>query len=111
MNQLRKEYANEGIPSTFETLKVFLDPSNGVPPPSCEAVAHQLQVSLGEVKTLIHRLRKKCAALLRQEVGRTVCDPAEIDQEIHALCEALVASEGRLGSKNGRQTHLLGLRN
>src|SRR6202035_4894249 len=36
--------------------------------------------------------------LLREEVGRTVCDPAEIDEEIHALCEALVASEGWLGS-------------
>jgi hypothetical protein len=32
-------------------------------------------------------------ALLREEVGRTVWDPAEI----HALCDALVASEGRLG--------------
>jgi len=26
-----------------------------------------------------------------------VSDPAEIDAEIHSLCEALVASEGRLG--------------
>jgi len=26
-----------------------------------------------------------------------VSDPAEIDGEIHALCEALIASEGRLG--------------
>jgi hypothetical protein len=24
-------------------------------------------------------------------------DPTEIDEEIHALCDALVASEGRLG--------------
>src|SRR6202795_379253 len=98
MDRLRQKYATEEKASTFKTLKVFLDPTNSLAPPSYEAVAHQLQVSLGEVKTLIHRLRKKCAALLRQEVGRTVCDPAEIDQEIHALCEALVASEGRLGS-------------
>jgi DNA-directed RNA polymerase specialized sigma24 family protein len=33
---------------------------------------------------------------LREEVGRTVSEPAEIDEEIHALCEALIASEGRL---------------
>ena len=26
-----------------------------------------------------------------------VSDPAEIDEEIHALCEAVIASEGRLG--------------
>ena len=48
-------------------------------------------------KTLIHRLRKCYTALLREEVGRTVSDPAEIDEEIHALCEALIATEGRLG--------------
>src|SRR6266403_1448540 len=98
MNQLRQEYATEGKASTFQTLKVFLDPINSIAPPSYEEVAHQLQVSMGEVKTLIHRLRKKYSALLREEVGRTVCDPAEIDEEIHALCEALVTSGGRLGS-------------
>ena len=34
--------------------------------------------------------------LVREEIGRTVTDPAEIDQEIHALCEALIAAEGRI---------------
>ena len=33
--------------------------------------------------------------LLREEVGRNVSDQAEIDGEIHALCEALIASEER----------------
>ncbi|MBV8969508.1 MAG: protein kinase, partial [Verrucomicrobia bacterium] len=99
MNQLRQEYATEGKASTFETLKVFLDPINSIGPPSYEEVANQLQVSMDGVKTLIHRLRKQYTALLREEVGRTVCDPAEIDEEIRALCEALVASEGRLGSR------------
>ena len=42
-------------------------------------------------------MRKQFATLLREEVARTVLDPAEIDAEIHSLCEALVASEGRLG--------------
>jgi RNA polymerase sigma-70 factor (ECF subfamily) len=97
MNQLRQDYTNQGKASTFETLKSFLDPINSVALPSYEAVADQLQISFGEIKTLIHRLRKQYTALLRAEVGRTVCDVAEIDEEIHALCEALVASEGSLG--------------
>ena len=59
--------------------------------------ANQLQVSTSGVKRLIHRLRKRYTALLREEVGLTVSDPAEIDEEFHALCDALVASEGRLG--------------
>jgi RNA polymerase sigma factor (sigma-70 family) len=96
LNRLRQEYATEGKTSTFEALKVFLDPVNGRAPPSYEEVANGLQVSTGGVKTLIHRLRKRYTALLREEVGRTVSDPAEIDEEIHALCEALIASEGRL---------------
>jgi len=62
-----------------------------------DEVANRLQVTTGAVKTLIHRLRKRYTALLREEVGRTVSDPAEIDEEIHVLCEALIASEGRLG--------------
>jgi hypothetical protein len=53
--------------------------------------------STGAFKTLIHRLRKRYTAQLREEVGRTVSDPAEIDEEIHALCKALITSEGRLG--------------
>jgi hypothetical protein len=33
------------------------------------------------------------AAILRQEIGCIVSDPADIDQEFHALCDALVAAE------------------
>ena len=28
--------------------------------------------------------------------SRTVCEPGEVDEEIHALCEAVIAPEGRL---------------
>ena len=96
LKKLRDEYATAGKASTFEALKAFLDPNNIVAPPSYDEVANRLKVSTGGVKTLIHRLRKRYTALLREEVGRTVSDPAEIDGEIHALCDALVASEGRL---------------
>jgi hypothetical protein len=39
----------------------------------------------------------KRTPLLREDAGRTVLDPAEIEEEIHALCDVLLASEGRLG--------------
>ena len=35
--------------------------------------------------------------VLREEVGRNVSDQAETDEEIHARCEALIASKGRVG--------------
>ena len=42
-------------------------------------------------------LAQSCrTALLRKEVGCTVSDPEEIDKEIHARCEALIASQGRV---------------
>jgi RNA polymerase sigma factor (sigma-70 family) len=97
LKKLNHEYATTGKTSTFEALKVFLDPNSSMAPPSYDEVANRLKVSTGGVKTLIYRLQKRYTALLREEVGRTVSDPAEIDEEIHALCEALVASEGRSG--------------
>jgi len=97
LKQLRQEYASAGKTSTFEALKAFLDPNNSIAPPSYDEVANRLHITTGGAKTLIHRLRKRYTALLREEVGRTVSDPAEIDEEIHALYEALIATEGRLG--------------
>ena len=66
-------------------------------PPCHEEIANRLGVTAGGIKTLIHRLRKRYSTLFRGEVRRTVSDPAEIVGEIHSLCEALIASEGRLG--------------
>ena len=96
IRRLGKEYASLGKRAVFEALKSFLDPINAKTPPSYEQASSALQISLGAVKTLIHRLRKRFIALLREEVGRTVSDPAEIDQELRAFCAALIASEGRL---------------
>jgi RNA polymerase sigma-70 factor (ECF subfamily) len=96
MKRLGEEYASQGKTARFETLRSFLDPINAKAPPSYEQASDALRVSMGAVKTLIHRLRRRYIALLREEVGSTVSDPAEIDGELRALCEALIVSEGRL---------------
>ena len=96
MTLLGEEYAAQNKTSTFEMLEAFLDLSDSKAPAPYEQVADALQVSVGSVKTLIHRLRKRFASILREEVGRTVSNPAEVDGEIHALCDALIAAEGRL---------------
>ena len=72
MGRLSKEYAAQGKASMFETLKPFIDPINSQAALSYEQVADTLQVSLGSVKKLIFRLRKRYAAILREEVARTV---------------------------------------
>jgi hypothetical protein len=94
MVRLRRQYAADDKVATVEVLKAFLDVGNGNDPPSYEQAAAALEVSVGAVKTLIHRLRKQYAALVREEIGRTVSEPADISAEIHELCEALTAAEG-----------------
>jgi len=63
---------------------------------SYEEAASELNVSFPAVKTLIHRLRQQYILLLRQEVGRTVSNEAEIDDEIHYLCEVLVKTNSQV---------------
>ena len=53
-------------------------------------------MSVGSVKTLIHRLRKQYTAFVREEISRTISDSADVDAELHELCEALIAAEGRI---------------
>ena len=96
VDRLRRRYAQTGEESRFEVLKIFIDMADGRALPSYEQVAESLRVSIGAAKTLIHRFRKQYAVILREEIGRTVSDPAEIEEEIHALCDALIVTEGRL---------------
>jgi RNA polymerase sigma factor (sigma-70 family) len=97
MSRLEQDYAAQGKATTFEVLKPFLEPTNTNATLTYEQVADSLRLSVESVKSLIHRRRKRYGCLLREEVARTVSDPGEIDEEIHALCEALIAAEGRLG--------------
>jgi RNA polymerase sigma factor (sigma-70 family) len=94
MNRLRQEYATRHNLATVETLKGFLDVANSKDSPSYEQAAAALRVSVGAVKTMIHRLRKRYTALVREEIGRTISDPADVGAEIHELCEALALAEG-----------------
>ena len=97
MDRLRQEYAGQGKMSIFETLRPYIDPINSKAALSYEKVADTLQVRVGSAKKLIFRLRKRYASVLREEVARTVSDSRQVDEEIHALCEALIVTEGRLG--------------
>ncbi|MBV8273988.1 MAG: sigma-70 family RNA polymerase sigma factor, partial [Verrucomicrobia bacterium] len=95
-DRLREEFIACGEISRFEVLRPFVGAEIGQAPPTYEEVAKTLGISLGAAKTWVHRFRKRYTALLREEVWRTVSDPSEIDDEIRALCDALVAAEGRL---------------
>jgi DNA-directed RNA polymerase specialized sigma24 family protein len=96
MTQVERIYAAQGKSSTFEALKMFLRLGDSRPLPTYEEMSQKLNIGVPSVKTLVHRLRKRYSTILREEVARTVSDPGEVDAEIHALCDALIAAEGRL---------------
>jgi RNA polymerase sigma-70 factor (ECF subfamily) len=96
LGRLRQEYVSQEKTAIIDALQPFLDPTNSKQLPSYEEVADKLQASLGGVKTLIHRLRKRYSEILREEVAKTVTDARAVDEEIHSLCEALIAAEGKL---------------
>lgn len=52
-----------------------------------------LGIPEGSVKRLVHQMRVRYRALLREEVGLTVEKPNEIDEELRYLCAALSATQ------------------
>jgi|HubBroStandDraft_6_1064221.scaffolds.fasta_scaffold119774_1 RNA polymerase sigma-70 factor (ECF subfamily) len=96
VERLKEEYSTEEKGIIFETLRPYLDLSGAVQMPSYEVASEKLNVTRAGVKSLIHRFRKRYSEILREAVAQTVTDPTEIDDEIRSLCEALIASEGRL---------------
>ena len=43
----------------------------------------------GAVRTAVHRLRRRYAGTLREEIAATVADPSEIESELRFLLNAL----------------------
>jgi RNA polymerase sigma factor (sigma-70 family) len=84
--RLRAELESEGKGQLFEALRGFLD---GQEDASYQQVADALNLSLGALKTTVHRFRARFRTLLREEVGRTVAVPADVDEELRNLQFAL----------------------
>ncbi len=56
-------------------------------------VADRLGMKEGAVKVAVHRLRRRFGALLREEVGQTVADSGQIDEEIRYLLSVLTTGD------------------
>jgi DNA-directed RNA polymerase specialized sigma24 family protein len=86
MTRLRTDYEAKGKERQFDHLRGFLVGEKGIG--YCKA-AVVLGLSEGAVKVAVHRLREKYRELLREEIGRTVGSPEEIDDEVRDLFAAL----------------------
>ena len=90
MLRLRQECEAKSRRRLFEALRPHLisaDHAEG----ATARLAHALGVTEPVVKMQLHNLRQRYRWLLRDEVSRTVSDPADIDDEIRHLCAVLAA--------------------
>ena len=81
--RLQTECAADGKGQLFEQLKIFLAAGKGESA-QIEA-AKTLGMEEGAVRVAVHRLRKRYRVLLREEIGQTLSDPAQVDEEMQAL--------------------------
>ncbi len=61
---------------------------------SYSALASSLGVSEAVVKRVLHQLRARYRAILRDEISRTVESEADIEDEVRYLCAALASVQG-----------------
>jgi len=64
-------------------------------------VAGELGITVGAVKTAVHRLRKEFGKWLQIEVGATVADPAQMDDEIRHILHLIESSGTGLPGSGG----------
>jgi RNA polymerase sigma-70 factor (ECF subfamily) len=88
--RLREECESKGKLWLFRALSQHLtDARDEI---SYTALSADLGVADTVVKKQLHKMRQRYRALLRDEVSRTVENPADVDDEIRYLCAALSES-------------------
>lgn len=85
---LAEEQKSAGKIEHFETLKPWL--TGDIENDSQAEAARQLNLTEGAVKVAIHRLRRRFRQHIKNEIGQTVGDPTQVDEELHHLLQALL---------------------
>jgi RNA polymerase sigma-70 factor (ECF subfamily) len=87
---LESAFEAEGKAEQFDVLRPFVSGGERTPPNQEEA-AQKLGVPIATLRTWLLRVRKRYREALRMEVGSTVSDPADVDQELQYLYQILMA--------------------
>jgi RNA polymerase sigma factor (sigma-70 family) len=90
LSRLRAEFVATEKAELFDHLKTFL--LAGEPGCSYAEIAARTGLKEGAVKVGVHRLRRRYGELLRVEIGHTVRDPREIEDEVRHLISMLSGS-------------------
>lgn len=89
ITRLREENAADGKAAIFERLKPFLMVGRSDIPYA--QTADGLALTEGAACVAVHRLRRRYRELLREEIGQTLSDPAQVEEEMRALFSAFAA--------------------
>jgi RNA polymerase sigma factor (sigma-70 family) len=87
LERLRREEEAGGGRARFERLKPYLCGDGATS--GYATLARELSVGESAVRVAVHRLRRRFCAVLREEVGETLSDPADVDAEIRWLLTAV----------------------
>jgi RNA polymerase sigma-70 factor (ECF subfamily) len=87
LGQLKEEMSKTDKQGPFNELKQFLTADADAR--GYAAAAEKLGVQVSSVPVLVHRLRQRYRALVREEVAQTVCSPIELEEEMRHLFAVL----------------------
>jgi RNA polymerase sigma-70 factor (ECF subfamily) len=90
LDRLAQEYELGGKAALFEALKSRLTAGAAAATPY-EELANRLGRTAAHLRVEVTRLRARYRAILRDEVGGTVVDSSDIDEELRYLRQAMVA--------------------
>jgi len=87
LKRLKKEYRATGNAFLFDSLKLLLPDEPDAP--SRAEIAARLGMTDNALRQAFHRFRHRYQMLLREEIGHTVADPGEIEDELRHLIAVL----------------------
>ena len=87
LSVIGEEHKTAGKLNQFEGLKPWLTGDAG--DLSQAEAASQLGLNEGAIKVAIHRLRRRFREIIKREIGQTLNDPAQVNEELRHLLEAL----------------------
>jgi RNA polymerase sigma factor (sigma-70 family) len=93
LRRLHEECESKGRLRVFNILSVYLGAERD--DLSYANLAAKLRVREATVKKLLYHMRQRYRFLLRDEVTRTVAEPADVEDELRYLCSTLAASSAQ----------------
>ena len=87
LKRLKKEYRATGNAFLFDSLKLLLPDEPDAP--SRAEIAARMGMTENALRQAFYRFRHRYQMLLREEIGQTVADPGEIEDELRQLIAVL----------------------